>query len=280
VVSRSYAKILDGFEWEKEIRNSLVVKEPIGVVAMITPWNWPMNQVMCKVAPAIAAGCTMVLKPSEFAPLSAQLLAEIIHEAGLPAGVFNMVHGDGAKVGPLLSSDPRIDVVSLTGSTRAGESVSREAAATIKRVSLELGGKSANILLDEKRDRIIVTDFGLAKAAERSGGSAYSSDARALTGTAAYRAPEVAKQGWRDLLNLTAFLSINLAILNLLPIPALDGGRIMFALAEMISRRRIPPEKEALIHFAGFVILIGFMIIVTFMDISNWIAGKPPIPGG
>jgi regulator of sigma E protease len=91
---------------------------------------------------------------------------------------------------------------------------------------------------------------------------------------------EVAKQGWRDLLNLTAFLSINLAILNLLPIPALDGGRIMFALAEMISRRRIPPEKEALIHFAGFVILIGFMIIVTFMDISNWIAGKPPIPGG
>ncbi len=91
---------------------------------------------------------------------------------------------------------------------------------------------------------------------------------------------EVAKQGWRDLLNLTAFLSINLAILNLLPIPALDGGRIVFALAEMISRKRIPPEKEALIHFAGFVLLIGLMIIVTFMDISNWIAGKPPIPGG
>jgi len=106
-----------------------------------------MNQVMCKVAPAIAAGCTMVLKPSEFAPLSAQILAEIMDEAGLPAGVFNMVHGDGAQVGPMLSSDPRIDVVSLTGSTRAGESVSREAAATIKRVSLELGGKSANILL-------------------------------------------------------------------------------------------------------------------------------------
>ena len=91
---------------------------------------------------------------------------------------------------------------------------------------------------------------------------------------------EVARQGWRDLLNLTAFLSINLAILNLLPIPALDGGRIIFALAEMISRRRIPPEKEALIHMAGFILLIGFMIIVTFMDISNWIAGKPPIPGG
>jgi len=91
---------------------------------------------------------------------------------------------------------------------------------------------------------------------------------------------EVARQGWRDLLNLTAFLSINLAILNLLPIPALDGGRIVFALAEMISRRRIPPEKEALIHMAGFVVLIGLMLIITFMDISNWIAGKPPIPGG
>ena len=127
--------------------DNIILHEAVGVCALITPWNWPMNQVMCKVAPAIAAGCTMVLKPSEFAPLSAQILAEIIDEAGLPAGVFNMVHGDGAQVGPLLSSDPRIDVVSLTGSTRAGESVSREAAATIKRVSLELGGKSANILL-------------------------------------------------------------------------------------------------------------------------------------
>ena len=135
------------FPFEETAGQSLIRREAAGVCALITPWNWPMNQVMCKVAPAIAAGCTMVLKPSEFAPLSAQILAEIIDEAGLPAGVFNMVHGDGAQVGPLLSSDPRIDVVSLTGSTRAGESVSREAAATIKRVSLELGGKSANILL-------------------------------------------------------------------------------------------------------------------------------------
>ncbi|MEQ3775987.1 MAG: aldehyde dehydrogenase family protein [Alcanivorax sp.] len=135
------------YPFEEQLGRAQIRRAAAGVCALITPWNWPMNQVMCKVAPAIAAGCTMVLKPSEFAPLSAQILAEIIDEAGLPAGVFNMVHGDGAQVGPLLSSDPRIDVVSLTGSTRAGESVSREAAATIKRVSLELGGKSANILL-------------------------------------------------------------------------------------------------------------------------------------
>ncbi|MEE3386839.1 MULTISPECIES: aldehyde dehydrogenase family protein [unclassified Alcanivorax] len=135
------------FPFEEQLGQAQIRRAAAGVCALITPWNWPMNQVMCKVAPAIAAGCTMVLKPSEFAPLSAQILAEIMDEAGLPAGVFNMVHGDGAQVGPMLSSDPRIDVVSLTGSTRAGESVSREAAATIKRVSLELGGKSANILL-------------------------------------------------------------------------------------------------------------------------------------
>ena len=135
------------YPFEEQLGQAQIRRAAAGVCALITPWNWPMNQVMCKVAPAIAAGCTMVLKPSEFAPLSAQILAEIIDGAGLPAGVFNMVHGDGAQVGPLLSSDPRIDVVSLTGSTRAGESVSREAAATIKRVSLELGGKSANILL-------------------------------------------------------------------------------------------------------------------------------------
>ena len=135
------------YPFEEQLGQAQIRRAAAGVCSLITPWNWPMNQVMCKVAPAIAAGCTMVLKPSEFAPLSAQILAEIIDEAGLPAGVFNMVHGDGARVGPLLSSDPRIDVVSLTGSTRAGESVSREAAATIKRVSLELGGKSANILL-------------------------------------------------------------------------------------------------------------------------------------
>ncbi|MZR64179.1 aldehyde dehydrogenase family protein [Alcanivorax sp. DP30] len=135
------------FAFEEQHGSSVIRHEPAGVCSLITPWNWPMNQVMCKLAPALAVGCTVVLKPSEFAALSANVLAQIIDEAGLPAGVVNIVYGDGAKVGPLLSSDPRIDVVSLTGSTRAGISVSQEAATTIKRVSLELGGKSANILL-------------------------------------------------------------------------------------------------------------------------------------
>ncbi|HCE38964.1 MAG: aldehyde dehydrogenase family protein [Alcanivorax sp.] len=137
------------FEFEQTLGRATVRREPAGVAALITPWNWPMNQVLCKVAPAIAAGCTMVLKPSEFAPLSAMVLAEIIDDAGLPAGVFNMIYGDGAEVGPMLSSDPRVDMVSLTGSTRAGASVSKEAADTFKRVSLELGGKSANIILPD-----------------------------------------------------------------------------------------------------------------------------------
>ncbi len=127
--------------------STLVLREPVGVCALVTPWNWPMNQIACKVAPAIAAGCTMVLKPSELAPRSAQVFAEIMHEAGVPAGVFNMIHGDGAHVGPMLSSHPEVDMVSLTGSSRAGASVASHAAGTVKVVSLELGGKSANIIL-------------------------------------------------------------------------------------------------------------------------------------
>ena len=137
------------FPFEKRQGSTHIVKEAVGVCALITPWNWPMNQVMCKVAPALLAGCTMVLKPSEYAPFSAQILAEILHEAGVPPGVFNLVHGDGARIGPLLSSHPDVDMVSLTGSTRAGVSVAQRAAETIKVVSLELGGKSANIILDD-----------------------------------------------------------------------------------------------------------------------------------
>ncbi|MES2019356.1 MAG: aldehyde dehydrogenase family protein [Pseudomonadota bacterium] len=135
------------FAFEKVQGTTLLRREPVGVCALITPWNWPMNQIACKVAPALVTGCTMVLKPSELAPFSAQVFAEILHEAGVPAGVFNMIHGDGARLGPQLASHPLIDMVSLTGSTRAGASVSKNAADTVKVVSLELGGKSANIIL-------------------------------------------------------------------------------------------------------------------------------------
>jgi aldehyde dehydrogenase (NAD+) len=142
-------KVLADFEFEEQRGNSLIVREPIGVCALITPWNWPLNQIACKVGPAIAAGCTMVLKPSEVAPLDAIILAEILHDAGVPAGVFNLVNGDGPTVGSALSSHPEVDMVSFTGSTRAGIEVARAAAPTVKRVAQELGGKSANIVLDD-----------------------------------------------------------------------------------------------------------------------------------
>ncbi len=139
---------LQSHEWERPSPRggSVLRDEPIGVCGLITPWNWPINQIAAKVAPALAAGCTMVLKPSEVAPLSAMLFAEILHEAGCPAGVFNLVNGDGLGVGAPMSSHPDIDMVSFTGSTRAGTSVSQNAAPTVKRVALELGGKSANLL--------------------------------------------------------------------------------------------------------------------------------------
>lgn len=144
-----YAKLVREFEWEARVGNSLVVREPIGVVGAITPWNFPLNQITLKVAPALAAGCTVVLKPSEVAPVNAFILAEIIEEAGLPAGVFNLVTGYGPVVGEALASDPRIDMVSFTGSTRAGKRVAELAAATVKKVALELGGKSAAVVLDD-----------------------------------------------------------------------------------------------------------------------------------
>ena len=142
------AKVLATFEFEKLQKNTRIVREPVGVCALITPWNWPMNQMTCKIAPALATGCTMVLKPSELAPLSAHILAEILHEAGVPAGVFNLVDGDGPGVGNALSTHPEVDMVSFTGSTRAGILVQKAAADTIKKVALELGGKSANIITD------------------------------------------------------------------------------------------------------------------------------------
>ncbi len=142
---------LKSFEWEKEVGRSRVVREPIGVCALITPWNWPQNQVVSKVAPALAAGCTMVLKPSEITPLDAILLAGILDEAGVPAGVFNLVNGDGAGVGTALARHPDVDMISFTGSTRAGVLVAQNAAPTVKRVTQELGGKAANIILDDAR---------------------------------------------------------------------------------------------------------------------------------
>jgi aldehyde dehydrogenase (NAD+) len=142
-------KVLEHFQFEELKGSTLMRKEPIGVCGLITPWNWPMNQIACKVAPALAAGCTMVLKPSEIAPLSAYLFAQILHEAGVPAGVFNLVNGDGPTVGAAIASHPDVAMVSFTGSTRAGVAVATAAAPTVKRVTQELGGKSANILLDD-----------------------------------------------------------------------------------------------------------------------------------
>jgi len=142
-------RILKDYNFQETRGSTEIVREPVGVCGLITPWNWPINQITCKVAPALAAGCTMVLKPSEVAPMSGYLFAEIMHEAGVPAGVFNMVNGDGPTVGEAMSSHPGIDMMSFTGSTRAGIAVAKAAADTVKRVSQELGGKSANIVLDD-----------------------------------------------------------------------------------------------------------------------------------
>jgi aldehyde dehydrogenase (NAD+) len=145
----AYARLASEFAFEEKVGNSLVVREPVGVVAAITPWNYPLNQITLKVAAALAAGCTVVLKPSEIAPLNAFVLAEAIHEAGLPAGVFNLVCGYGPVVGEVLAAHPSVDMVSFTGSTRAGKRVSELASASVKRVALELGGKSASVILDD-----------------------------------------------------------------------------------------------------------------------------------
>jgi aldehyde dehydrogenase (NAD+) len=141
------ARVLANYRFEERMGDGIVRREPIGVCGLITPWNWPLNQVASKVAPALAAGCTVVLKPSEIAPLSAMLFAEIVDEAGVPAGVFNLVNGDGPTVGEAIAAHPQIDMVSFTGSTTAGVRVAKLAADTVKRVAQELGGKSANIIL-------------------------------------------------------------------------------------------------------------------------------------
>jgi acyl-CoA reductase-like NAD-dependent aldehyde dehydrogenase len=161
-------QLLSEVAWEEEVGNSLIVREAVGVVAGITPWNYPLHQICAKVAPALAAGCTFVLKPSEVTPLNAFLLAQIIDEIGLPAGVFNLVSGYGPVVGEALASHPDIDMVSFTGSTRAGRRVGELAAHTVKRVALELGGKSPNVILEDADLQQAVTD-GVGKCYLNSG---------------------------------------------------------------------------------------------------------------
>jgi betaine-aldehyde dehydrogenase len=145
----NYARLLKEFSFEQKIGNSVVVREPVGVVGAITPWNYPLHQIALKVAPALAAGCTVVLKPSEVAPFNAFILAEVMESAGLPAGVFNLVTGLGVPAGEALVKHPGVDMISFTGSTRAGKRISELAAQSVKRVALELGGKSASVILDD-----------------------------------------------------------------------------------------------------------------------------------
>ena len=153
---RGFLKAIKNFSFEKDYTaTEKTLLEPIGVCALITPWNWPMNQIVLKVIPAVAAGCTVILKPSEVAPLSGHLFAEFMDEAGFPKGVFNLVNGDGAGVGSQLSSHPDVDMVSFTGSTRAGIAISKAAADTLKRVSLELGGKGANIIFEDADEKAV-----------------------------------------------------------------------------------------------------------------------------
>jgi len=149
-------EILKNFKFDEDRGTTRIVKEPIGVCGMITPWNWPINQIACKVVPALATGCTMVLKPSEEAPFSAYLWTEVLHAAGVPAGVYNMINGTGPEVGAAIASHPGIDMVSFTGSTRAGIEVAKNAAPTVKRVAQELGGKSPNIILEDANFQVAV----------------------------------------------------------------------------------------------------------------------------
>ncbi|MDX6609982.1 MAG: aldehyde dehydrogenase [Solirubrobacterales bacterium] len=161
-------KLMEEVRWEEEIGNSRVLREPVGVLGAITPWNYPLNQIACKVAPALAAGCTVVLKPSEIVPLNAFILAEIVEAAGLPAGVFNLVTGTGPVVGEVIAGHPGVDMVSFTGSTRAGRRVSELASATVKPVAMELGGKSPNVILDDADLSKAIPD-GVAKCFLNSG---------------------------------------------------------------------------------------------------------------
>ena len=177
----NYAKLAAEFKYEEQVGNSLVVREAVGVIGAITPWNYPLNQIALKVAPALAAGCTVVLKPSEVAPFNAFILAEVIHEAGLPPGVFNMVTGLGPVVGEALVKHREVDAISFTGSTRAGKRISELAAQTVKRVTMELGGKSASVILD---------DADLATAVKGTVGNCYLNSGQTCTAFTRMLVPE------------------------------------------------------------------------------------------
>jgi len=186
-------EVLKGYDFRQTRGSSLIIKEPIGVCGFITPWNWPTNQIMCKVAPALAAGCTMILKPSEVTPLSAIILAEIMDAAGVPAGVFNLVNGDGAGVGVAIAEHPDIDMVSITGSTRAGVLVAKAAADSVKRVTQELGGKSANVILKDADLETAVT-HGVEKCFANSGQSCTAPSRMFVHESQHAEALEIAKQ--------------------------------------------------------------------------------------
>ncbi len=185
-------EILKGYSFEEARGKTVIAKEPIGVCGFITPWNWPVNQIACKVAPAMAVGCTMVLKPSEVAPFSGIIFAEVLHAAGVPAGVFNLVNGDGPTVGAAISSHPDVDMVSFTGSTRAGVAVAKAAADTVKRVHQELGGKSPNIVLESADLQKAVT--GGVRSVMTNSGQSCNAPTRMLVPAAKMReAAEIAK---------------------------------------------------------------------------------------
>lgn len=192
----NFIKAAKAFEWVHPLGDgtpgAMIAYEPVGVVGLITPWNWPMNQVTLKVIPALLAGCTMVLKPSEEAPLSSLLFAEYLHEAGVPAGVFNLVNGDGVGVGSQLSTHPDVEMISFTGSTRAGRAISKAAAETLKRVCLELGGKGANLIFADADDKAVAR--GVRHCFQNSGQSC-NAPTRMLVERAAYdRAVAVARE--------------------------------------------------------------------------------------
>ena len=191
----NYAKMAADFQFEEQVGNSLVLRDAVGVVGAITPWNYPLHQIALKVAPALAAGCTVVLKPSEVAPFNAFILAEVIHAAGLPAGVFNLVTGLGTVVGEALVKHPEVDAISFTGSTRAGKRISELAAQTVKRVTLELGGKSASVILD---------DADLATAVKGTVGNCYLNSGQTCTAFTRMLVPETKYEEAKALAAATA----------------------------------------------------------------------------